>query len=282
MADITTSQIITRSRHSSLNSNSTNEPVRHGQDVTWSDFDQQGSAIKTIQTLLEAIKTESPFEIAMVQAVNHLAECHVKLLSDVKSLTQKVTLLSTQTGESVISSNQALQYSRRDTVVVTGMPYTTGEKPEVLGKTLATELSNSGVTVSENDFGAYHRNGNKIKTKVIKDRSGTEREIKIPPSVTVRFNHSNLKDNVIRNYKNFDSTKRVPKKIRVYQSTTPYYSNLKKEVSKFLTEEADIRREIQWVHWRSPTCGIAVKCKDGTYYGGIHCIDDLLHNSDYS
>ena len=213
MSDSTTSQIITRSRHSSLNSNA-NEPIRHGQDLNWSDFDQQGSAIKTIQTLLGAIKTESPFEIAMVQAINHLADCHVKLLSDVKTLTQKVTGLSAQAGESVIASNQALQYSRRDTVVVTGMPYTTGEKSEVLGKTLATELSNSGIKVSESDFGAYHRNGNKIKTKVITDRSGVEKEIKIPPSlsVTVRFNHSNLKDNVIRNYKNFDSTKKAPKK----------------------------------------------------------------------
>ena len=111
---------------------------------------------------------------------------------------------------------------------------------------------------------------------MITDKAGKDKEIKIPPSITVRFKNSNLKDSVMRIYKIFDSTRKAPKKIRVFQSTTPYYSNLKKDISKFFKEDEDHKCDIQWIHWRSPSCGMAVKCKNGTYFGGIHCMEDLI------
>ena len=82
--------------------------------------------------MLSALPHETPFEKAIISAVNYLAEAHVKLLSDYKTLRNKVAGLSEQSGKSVIASNQALQYTRRDTLVVTGIPFTAGEDPEQL------------------------------------------------------------------------------------------------------------------------------------------------------
>ena len=126
-------------------------------------------------------------------------------------------------------------------------------------------------------FNAYHRNGNKLIQKEVADKTtGGKKMITFPQSVTVRFRNSNLKDRVIRGYKNFDTANNRPKKIRVFQSTTPYYSNLKKDISNFFRDDDTNKRDIRWIHWRSPSCGIAVKCKDGSYFQGIHCMNDLL------
>ena len=291
MSDELSSQRITRSvshsRSSSISSDKDNVPTEFGKNYKdkdnvptfseWSNLDQQSNAVLTIQSMLSALPTESPVERAIISAVNYLAEAHVKLLSEYKTLKNKVAGLSEQAGDSVIASNQALQYTRRDTLVVTGIPFTSGEDPEKLKGDLATQLSSSGVTVTDNDFSAYHRNGNKLIEKEIANKTGDgTRKIIIPPSVTVRFRNSNLKDRVIRGYKNFDSENKRPKKIRVFQSTTPYYSNLKKDISNFFRDDDTIKREIRWIHWRSPSCGMAVKCKDGSYFQGIHCMEDLL------
>ena len=199
------------------------------------------------------------------------------MLSEYKTLKNKVAGLTEQAGESVVASNQALQYTRRDTLVVTGIPFTAGEDPEKLKGDLATQLSSSGVRVAGDDFNAYHRNGNKLIQKEVADKTtGGKKMITFPPSVTVRFRNSNLKDRVIRGYKNFDTANNRPKKIRVFQSTTPYYSNLKKDISNFFMDDDTNKRDIRWIHWRSPSCGIAVKCKDGSYFQGIHCMNDLL------
>ena len=287
-------QRITRSRSSSIShsrnssvssSNKDNAPTEFvtrinagiQPDSEWGNVDQQSNAVKTIQSMLGALPADTAFEKAIVNAVNYLADSHIKLLSDYKSLANKVAGIASQSGESVIASNQALQYTRRDTLVVTGIPFSAGEDPEQLKGKLATELSASGVSVSNNDFSAYHRNGNKMIEKQITDRStGDTKKIIVPPSVTVRFKNSNQKDRVIRGYKNFDRQKNQPKKIRVFQSITPYYSNLKRDISTYFKEDETVNKEILWVHWRSPSCGMAVKCKDGTYFHGIHCMQDLI------
>ena len=71
-----------------------------------------------------------------------------------------------------------------------------------LSTNVASELSKSGVKVSNSDFAACHRNGNKIKTV---KRSG--REVVTPPSITVKFVNANKKDSVLKGYKNFEGGK---------------------------------------------------------------------------
>ena len=73
------------------------------------------------------------------------------------------------------------------------------------------ELTTSGIKVTSTDFSACHRNGNKIKTITKKGK-----QVKVPPTFTVRFYNSNKKDNVMNNYKNYHNGK--PKSIRVVQS----------------------------------------------------------------
>ena len=86
------------------------------------------------------------------------------------------------------------QYSRCSTVLVTGMDYKKeSENYSSLSTNVASELSKSGVKVSNSDFAACHRNGNKMKTV---KRSG--REVVTPPSITVKFINANKKDSVLR------------------------------------------------------------------------------------
>ena len=128
------------------------------------------------------------------------------------------------------------QYPRRSTVLVTGLDYQKESKTyqnliENVAN-VANELSKSGVKVNNRDFAACHRNGNKIKT--IK-RNG--REVKTPPSITVKFINANKKDSVLKGYKNSEGGK--PKKIRVVQSLNNYYQELKYNISNLCRENGD-------------------------------------------
>ena len=141
-------------------------------------------------------------ETALVTAVKFLANSHSKLRSDYKILSSKLNNVTKVSDANTVTAEQALQYTRRDTVIVTGLPYSTGERPEVLQETVATALSASGVNVTGADFSAYHRNGKSAKTKTITDKkTGLKKDIVIPPTVTVRFRTSNMKDSVLRNLK---------------------------------------------------------------------------------
>ena len=267
------------SRRNSLSEASNHEEVNNEKvwkDQVWSDFEEQTNAIETIQSLLSALTPATDIEIALVRAVKFLVNSHMKLRSDHKILAAKVDSVNKVSDSNTVASAQALQYTRRDTVIVTGLPYSTGEKPEALQTSVATVLSSSGVTVTGDDFSAYHRNSKTPKTKTITDKkTGIKKDIVIPPSITVRFRNSNVKDTVLRNYKNYDQSNRTPKKVRVYQSLTPYYSLLKSRITENARGFGDPAKEVKWVHWRSPSSGLAVKLKDESFYQGIHSMDDF-------
>ena len=76
---------------------------------------------------------------------------------------------------------------------------------------VSTELSKSGIAVSKSDFSACHRNSN--KNKKVKDSKN--KDVVLPQTITVRFNSSNKKDDVLKKYKNYDSNAKKHKKIRV-------------------------------------------------------------------
>ena len=56
------------------------------------------------------------------------------------------------------------QFSRRNTLVVTGLEYKKKtETFDTLSSTVADELTTSGIKVNSNDFSACHRNGKNVK-----------------------------------------------------------------------------------------------------------------------
>lgn len=204
-----------------------------------------------------------------------LCKCISALLGEVKSMDHKITALSHKVEE--LSQDQVVieqtaakaeQYHRRDTVIVAGMDMPPNETPDQLKKSVADVLNKSGTTVWVENFAAIHRNGKQYKTIKKGDK-----EIQIPPAITVKFSNLNKKDEVLRSYKNFDSTTKKRRKICVYQSLSPYYKLLKDEINKYCTSKA---LAIAWAHWRSPTCGIAVKLKgSGILVTNVHGLDDF-------
>ena len=151
------------SHHSTASENSKKSEVNENE--VWSEFDAQSDAISTIQSLLSALNPPTDIETALITAVKFLANSHSKLRSDYKILAAKIDSVSKVADANTVTSEQALQYTRRDTVIVTGLPYTAEERPEELQKSVASVFSSCGVAVTSQDFSAYHRNGKTTKTK---------------------------------------------------------------------------------------------------------------------
>ena len=184
----------------------------------------------------------------------------------IQILANSCSFLSNTVDNTEIDVVKTDQYSRRNTVVVSGLEYMKEtETYNDLCSTVAEELTTSGVKVNTVDFSACHRNGNKIKTITRK-----RKQVKVPPTVTVRFHNSNKEDNVMNNYKNYNNGK--PKAIRVVQSLNNYYQNVKPNISEFCGER---NAEIVWLHWRSASSGLCVKFDDGTYISKIHSMTNF-------
>ena len=146
-----------------------------------------------------------------------------------------------------------------------------GETIEGPAGTVCSELSKAGTNVSANDFSAIHRNGKLNKTIQVNGK-----DIQVPPSITVKLKNLNKKDAVLRGYKNYipgksANEKGKPRNIRVYQSLTEYYKALKDVINT----KCGTTHPIRWIHWRSPTCGLAVKLKNGRLLTKIHCVSDF-------
>ena len=139
------------------------------------------------------------------------------------------------------------------------------ETYDTLSSTVADELTSSGIKVTSNDFSACHRNGKNDKTATIK-----RKQVKVPPTVTVRFYNANKKDQVLNKYKNHVNGK--PKPVRVVQSLNHHCQTLKTNISN-LCREKDV--EIAWIHWRSASSGLCVKFDNQTILSKIHSMADF-------
>ena len=182
------------------------------------DFKRVNESIKEISSMIDNLKPKGTFE-TQVRLVLQALSKHVEVLST------NCSAMSTCVDTVETNLAKTDQYSRRSTVLVTGMDYKKeSETYDSLSTNVASELSKSGVKESNSDFAACHRNGNKIKT--IK-RSG--REVVTPTSITVKFVNANKKDSVLKGYKNFEGGK--PKKVKVVQSLNNYYQELKYSIS---------------------------------------------------
>ena len=115
-------------------------------DCALNDFDSVKNSLNDVLSMVESLKTKSSFEATIKSTIQVLIK-HMQVISANCSVVSS----SVDTVETDIARTD--QYARRNTVMVTGIKY----------KTVATELSKSGVPVSTSDFAACHPNGNRIR-----------------------------------------------------------------------------------------------------------------------
>ena len=251
--------------------------------------DEVGLKINAIVASVDAIKSEldkltptSEFErglttvcnllIAQVRelkvAQQNLHEDHVKINSRLNSHCDEALNVLTDHDISLVKMEQ---YTRRDTVTLLCVQRTDNETTESLTKRIASTLSSSSVDVKPADLSVVHRNSKLDRT--IKGKT-------VPPSITARFHSINLKDEVIRKYKNFDHTNSKPRECRVYNALSPHYDELRKNIVQFFRPDPSdptvIKYKLKWVTYQSPTAGLAIKLQSGEYFRDVHVWDDFM------
>ena len=63
------------------------------------------------------------------------------------------------------------------------------------------------------------------------------------------------------NYRNYDTSQKKPRDVRLYQSLSKFYTDLKTNISSDIEEKLG-KGKVKWIHWRSQTTGFVVKLKD--------------------
>ena len=227
-------------------------------------------------------KPASDFEKSLFDFMGVLY-CQIKeLRNDHATLRDEMLVRNRMVTDSVddlhLSVVKTEQYSRRDTITVVGLDKPDTETEASLSQKVAQTLSDSGVNVAPEDFSAIHRNSR--DSRVIKGRT-------VPPSVTVRFSKINKKDSVLRSYRNYNQAASAPRPVKIYQSLTQHYADLRSGIFKFLKSDENDEYYIdgpirnvglkpKWVTYQSPTSGFAVKLASGEYFNGIHVWQDFV------
>ena len=162
------------------------------------------------------------------------------------------------------------QYNRRDMITVVGLEKPAEETEQQLAAKVAEHLSSCGESVSPTDFTAIHRNG--TESRQIRGKT-------FPPTITAKFKTISKKDAVLRKYRNFDSSKNKPRSVKIYQSLSHHYSELRRSITKFFDDENSSEnrgKKLKWATYQSPSAGLAVKLKSDEYFKNIHVYDDFL------
>ena len=138
----------------------------------------------------------------------------------------------------------------------------------VLADRIVKQLNegSTGVQIARKDFAAVHRNG---------PINGPSAATK-PPSVTVSFYNSNVHDDLLQAYPNFDKRANKPKQVRIYQSLSKNFTTLKYNISEYCKN--DLKRPVKYIRWRSQSSGLVVKFadKDTNVLKKIFCFEDFL------
>ena len=234
-----------------------------------------------IKTMLGTVPPSTEFEKNIVNVMNLL----IAQMTEIKyAQTRQFELNMAQTrtmDQLSLSVIKTEQYSRRECLTVTGLPQQDSETVKTLGDNVVKELSKSGVQVKAEDISAVHRNGKDAKEVTLRDGS----KKKIPPSVSVKFKSANLKDELIKNYKNFDMAQSKPKTVQIFHSLSRHYSNLRNDIVLFFKNRTVNIRDgilqagnfnLQWCKYMSPTAGLAVRLKTGEFIKGIHTFSDFV------
>ena len=174
------------------------------------------------------------------------------------------------------SAVKAEQYQRRSTVTLVGLPYSPQESASELTEKVAATLSLSGERVLPADLEICHRNG--------KPRQAAGKPPSIP-SVTARLVKTVKKDSVLKQYRNWDVVAKKPRAVRVYQSLSKHYSDLRLDIMKFFNPAEDSvanfgvssqHQLVKWVTYVSPSAGFAVKLRSEIYFRNVHTFNDFL------
>lgn len=200
----------------------------------------------------------------LVPVVNDVTKVQAEMYDLGMNVQRDVCDLADRVNGNLLSVTKVEQYSRRGTLTVVGVSMTPNE--DIPAK-MCSLLSVGGVVVNPDDLEAAHRNGNKN----IVYTTGDGVQGSKPPAITVRFRNFAKKDSVLRSYKNYNDGKAKP--IRVYQSLTQYYKDLKASISKYCKD--DLQLDLNWIHWRSSTAGLCVKTRSGVLYSKIFCFADF-------
>ena len=226
------------------------------------------ATLNTIQPMLDSIVSS---DLAVVTLKNVLSV----LTSQIVELKTEVVLDSNKHHDTFIRTVKNEQYSRRNTAVLVGLPADPSESPTSAGNLVdivAKKLTEiSGTPVKPENFSAVHRNG---PVKDDSARSTRHSNTKIP-SITVYFFDSNQKDKVLQNYSNFDKSRGKSRDVRLYQSLSKFYTDLKSSLSSEIESKLG-KNKLKWIHWRSQSTGFVVKLKDDRTFKKIFCLNDFL------
>ena len=227
------------------------------------------ATLRTIQPILEGIVSDDP-------AINSLKSVLTILTAQVVEIKSDVFASNIDQHQTIVRTAKTERYSRWNTTVLVGLPVGSSESDNSPGKlveNVAKKLTTvSGVSVKPSDLSAVHRNAQPKPTS----NRNTRGKKPNPPSVTVCFYNSNLKDNVLMKYRNYDTSKKQSRDVRLYQSLSKFYSNLKDQISSVLESKLG-KDKVKWIHWRSQSTGFVVRLKDpdNTTFKNISCLQDF-------
>ena len=209
-----------------------------------------------------------------------------QLLDHISSLQQTVDSLSVQVARTD-------QYSRRGTLVISGLPKAADETPEsIIGVACKEIQNNTGIVVNASDIQIAHRNGDGKKNSD-GNGAGTGRPHRSGlvsggsdstnsghvPSITVRFHNLIKKDQVTTKIRNHG------KNIKITQSLTPYLRGVKKAIGETVKTNRS-HLTVRFIHLKSATAGLAVKLvskakpddkNSWEHYTGIWCLQDFAN-----
>ena len=235
-----------RDRNYNLRSNMTTAPPANGyQDSSQfrppsasnsssAQFDTRANAcVATLDSLLpmlDSLKPETDFQIGISNYLRLLTAQVREIKVDLNELRSEQLKVKDELyfsnrayvqtfDELKLSSVKNEQYTRRDTISVLGLAMPSQESQADLCTKVAHALSQSGETVSPADLSAVHRN-----SKDSKEIHGKM----VPPSVTVRFATVNKKDNILKSYRNYDTSKKQRRSVTIYQSLSQHYAELRR------------------------------------------------------
>jgi RNase H-fold protein (predicted Holliday junction resolvase) len=227
------------------------------------------ATLRTIQPLLDNITSDDP-------VINWLKSVLTVITAQIIEIKSDVFASSIDHQQTIVRTAKTEQYSRRNTTVLVGLPVDSSESDNSSGKlveNVAKKLTTVfGINVKSSDLSAVHRNA-QPKVATSRTRQGNKAS---PPSVTVCFYNSNLKDNVLMKYSNFDTTKKQSRDVRLYQSLSKFYSNLTGQISSKLETKLG-KGKVKWIHWRSQSTGFVVRLKnsENTTFKNIFCLQDF-------
>ena len=237
-------------------------------------------------SLVAASSAETSLDSAVTSVGDGLKGLDSSLQAVLGPLISKITLLESEVNDLKLrltesekrndllaqQLGQTDQYHRRSTVIVTGLAVRDNETIESLATTVSSVLSQkSKVPITPADIQAVHRNSPPKDSPP--DPNNGASTPPHPPSITLRLYNYNTKDKLLKSF----STKNRGSKIRVVQSLSPYYQDLRRKISLHCKE---IGLKLRYIHYRSPSAGLVLKTDRGAhdfFLSKIFCWSDFVN-----